>query len=105
MSALLIAPVAVEWFAEASPNEHTTTLSGGHSDVTPSRSARDRDSASPTARGRCEAMVEVWGMIASSPCPNTLCRPPAIGSSAAPSSPCRTSRTGVEPGTWDARAQ
>ena len=50
-------------------------------------------------------MVEVWGMIASSPWPNTLCRPPAIGSSAAPSSPCRTSRTGVEPGTWDARAQ
>ena len=67
MSALLIAPAAVEWFAEASPNEHTTTLSTGHSDDTPSRCARDRDRASPTARGRWEAMVEVCGMTASSP--------------------------------------
>ena len=29
MAAALIAPVAVEWLAEASPNEQTTTLSGG----------------------------------------------------------------------------
>ena len=99
LRALLIAPTAVEWFADASPKEQTTTLSGGHGDDTLSRCARDRDSARPTARGRWEAMVEVCGMIASSPCPNTLWRPPAMGSSAAPSSPCSTSRTGVESGT------
>ena len=34
----------------------------------------------PTARGRCDAIVEVVGMISSSALPNTLCRPPAIGS-------------------------
>ena len=99
LTAALIAPAAVEWFAEASPNEHTTTLSAGHSDATPSRSARGSDRANPTARGRWEAMVEVCGMMLRPGCPNTLCRPPAIGSSAAPSSPCSTSRTGVEPGT------
>ena len=38
-------------------------------------------------------------MIASSACPNTLCRPPAIGSSASADQPSSTSRTGVEPGT------
>src|SRR5215218_11176466 len=33
-SAALIAPAAVEWFAEASPNEHSTTASSGHSQST-----------------------------------------------------------------------
>ena len=102
---MLIAPTAVEWLAEASPKEHTTTASAGHSQATPSRYARCRAMASPTDRGRCEAMVEVCGMIARSGCPNTLCRPPAIGSSANAISPCSTSRTGVDPGTCWARAK
>src|SRR4029453_1005817 len=98
-SAVLIAPTALEWFAEASPKEHSTTASSGHSQSTLSRCARCSAIARPTDLGRCEAMVEVCGMTARSGCPNTLCRPPAIGSSASPISPCSTSRIGVDPGT------
>ena len=105
--AVLIAPAAVEWLADASPNEHTTTASDGHSQSTPRRWARCSAIDKPTALGRCEAMVEVCGMTARSGCPNTLCRPPAIGSSASPISPCSTSRIGVDPGTcwpWPRRS-
>src|SRR3546814_7334357 len=39
------------------------------------------EKAAPTALGRCEAMVEVCGGMASGLDPMTLCRPPEIGSS------------------------
>ena len=42
-----------------------------------------------------EAIVDVCGITARSWWPNTLCRPPAIGSSAAASRPSSTSRTPV----------
>ena len=89
-TAALIAPAAVEWFAEASPKLHTAIASAGQ------RSGRaqpagaldgDQRQATPTARGRCEAIVEVCGITARSGWPNTLWRPPAIGSSAAPARP------------------
>ena len=51
--------------------------------------------ATPIARGRCEAIVDVCGMTARSAWPNTLWRPPAIGSSADASSPSSTSRDAV----------
>ena len=60
-----MAPVAVEWFAEASPKLHTVTASDGQAPRTPSLRERCRDRATPSARGRCEAMVEVWGITAS----------------------------------------
>jgi hypothetical protein len=93
------APSAVEWFAEASPKLHITIASAGHGEETPSLPARCSPNASPTARGRCEAMVEVSGMIDSALLPNTLCLPPAIGSSAAAVTPHSTSRSGLLPGT------
>ena len=101
----LTAPTAVEWLAEASPNEAITTASRGHGQGTPSFAARPMPSATPSERGRCEAIVDVCGMMASSARPNTLCRPPAIGSSADAATPSRTSRTGSMPVTWCARAQ
>src|SRR5512133_3308614 len=51
-SAVLIAPAAVEWLADASPNEHTTTASSGHPDSTLIRCARCSAIARPTALGR-----------------------------------------------------
>ena len=100
-----IAPAAVEWLAEASPKLATVMASAGHGDGTPSLPARPMQNAIPTARGRCEAIVDVCGMMASPWCPKTLCRPPAIGSSLAPTRPSRTSRSGCEPGTCAARAR
>ena len=88
-----MAPVAVEWFAEASPKLHTVTASDGQAPSTPSLRARCRDRATPRARGRCEATVEVWGITARGLLPNTLWRPPAIGSSAAATMPSSTSRS------------
>ncbi len=90
--AALIAPVAVEWFADASPKLVTTTASAGHGDRTPSLAARAIEKATPIARGRCEAIVEVCGMIARSCRPKTLWRPPAIGSVVAAATPRRMSR-------------
>ena len=49
-------------------------------------------SAIPTARGSCEAIVDVIGTTASSLRPKTLCRPPAIGSTAAATTPSMMSR-------------
>jgi hypothetical protein len=102
---VLIAPTAVEWLAEASPNEVTVTASRGHGQGTLSFAARPMPSATPRARGRCEAIVDVCGMMDSSARPKTLCRPPAIGSSADPATPSSTSRIGSMPVTWRARAQ
>ncbi len=48
--------------------------------------------ATPTARGRWLAIVEVCGMTASAGWPKTLWRPPAIGSSAEAARPSRMSR-------------
>ena len=65
--------------------------------ATPSRWARWIAIASPTARGRCEAIVEVCGITDSAGWPKTLCRPPAMGSSAPPIRLCSMSRTGLTP--------
>jgi hypothetical protein len=104
--AVLNAAVAVAWLMDASPNEHTATASPGQEEPS-TDSRRDRSIAkpTPTARGRWDAIVEVVGMISSSALPNTLCRPPAIGSRAEATSPRSTSRIGSVPGTWPARAQ
>ena len=87
-----MAPAAVEWFTEASPKLHTTIASAGHGVGRPSLAALASANASPSARGRWEAMVEVCGITCSALLPNTLCRPPAIGSSAAAARPSSTSR-------------
>ena len=54
--AALIAPVAVEWFAEASPKLATTRASSGQRSGTRSRPGsrccRPTVQATPTARGR-----------------------------------------------------
>ena len=57
------APTAVEWLIDASPRLVTTTASSGQGvgDAEPLGSW-GTPNASPTARGRCEAIVEVWGM-------------------------------------------
>jgi hypothetical protein len=100
-----MAPTAVEWFAEASPKLHTVTASSGHGQSTPSLLARAIEKATPTARGRCDAIVEVCGMMFRSARPKTLCRPPEMGSSAAPTKPSSTSRSGSLPATRAARAR
>ena len=64
---------------------------GRPGEATPSLAARSMENATPTARGRCDAIVEVCGMTARSWRPKTLCLPPAIGSSAAPTRPSSTS--------------
>ena len=92
-AAALIEPWAVEWFSEASPKLHTARASVGHWVSTSSSSAAPMAKATPSALGSCEAIVEVCGITARSALPNTLWRPPAIGSSAAASSPLRMSPT------------
>ena len=71
--------------------------SRGHGDATLSLAARSIANATPTARGRCEAMVDVCGMIARSWRPNTLWRPPEIGSLVAATTPARMSATPSRP--------
>nr|BFE81091.1 hypothetical protein GCM10020093_036920 [Planobispora longispora] len=83
---------ALAWLAEASPKLHTAIASSGHGLATPSWRARSTAKATPAARGRWLAIVEVCGITARSGWPKTLCRPPAIGSSAAATSPSSTSR-------------
>ncbi len=95
---MLNAPVATEWLAEASPKLHTAIASAGHGDATRSFAARSMANATPTARGRCDAIVEVCGMIARSWRPNTLWRPPEIGSLVAATTPARMSLTPVQAG-------
>ena len=100
-----MAPVAVEWFAEASPKLHTVTASAGQapSHAEPAGALQGR--ATPRARGRCEAMVEVCGITARRLLPKTLWRPPAIGSSVAATIPSSTSRTAELPPPWRARSR
>ena len=103
--AVLNAATALAWLIDASPNEHTATASVGHGVSVSRRRPRSTAKPSPTARGRCDPIVEVVGMICRSGWPNILCRPPAPGSAAEATSPRRTSRTGSVPGNWAARAQ
>ena len=100
---VLSAACAVAWFSEASPKLQTTIASPGQAHGTPSLRARSIAIATPTARGRCEAMVEVCGMTASSWWPKTLCRPPAIGSSIAAVTPSMMSGTPSRPDLAGAR--
>ena len=93
--AVLSAACAVAWFSDASPKLATAIASPGQALGTPSLRARSIAIATPTARGRCEAIVDVCGMIASSWWPKTLCRPPAIGSSDAAATPSITSGIAV----------
>ena len=79
--------------------EQTAIASFGQAPLTPMRAARSIANPTPMARGMCEAIVEVWGITARAWLPNTLCRPPEIGSSAAATRPRRTSRSGVDPGS------
>ena len=65
-AAVLSAACAVAWLSDASPNEQTTTASSGQAHSTPSSRARSIAKAIPTARGRCEAIVEVCGITARS---------------------------------------
>ena len=74
--AALNAPTAVEWLTDASPRLATTTASSGQGVRMSDPSARCSAKASPNARGRWEAIVEVWGMTFSVGWPKTLCRPP-----------------------------
>ena len=100
------APAAVEWLTEASPKLVTTTASCGQGVARPSFAARASEKARPTARGRCEAIVEVCGITCSSGWPNTLCLPPAIGSAAAAARPSSTSGTPSRGGlAWAARTR
>ena len=103
--AVLSAATALAWLTEPSPNEQTAMASAGQATSAPSRRPRSTAKPSPTARGRCEAIVEVTGMICRSGWPKTLCRPPAMGSSAEATSPRSTSRIGSVLSTWPARAQ
>ena len=63
---VLSAACAVAWFSDASPKLQTTIASPGQALGTPSLRARSIAIATPTARGRWEAIVEVCGMTASS---------------------------------------
>ena len=98
------AACAVAWLSDASPKLQTTIASLGHVHSTPSLRARSIAIATPTARGRCDAIVDVWGITARSWWPKTLCRPPAIGSSIEAVTPCMMSGTPSRP-TWAARAR
>jgi hypothetical protein len=80
-------------------------LSSGHGSANPSLAARSMEKATPTARGRWEAIVEVCGMMWRSCRPKTLCRPPLIGSSAAATIPSSTSRSPSLFSTCCARAR
>jgi len=79
--AVLSPASATAWLTEASPKEHTTRLSYGRFASISKCAARGTESAAPTALGRCEAIVLVCGGTFSSTLPQTLCRPPEIGSS------------------------
>ena len=87
------APTVVEWLSDASPKLHTATASSGQIVSTRSRRARPIANATPTARGSCEAIVDVCGMTASPASPHTLCRPPAAGSEMAATIPSSTARS------------
>src|SRR6187402_1417784 len=80
-AAALNAVCAVAWLLDASPNEQIAIESAGIGSVWPMRRACSIATAVPSALGRCEAIVEVCGKTHSGLLPQTLCRPPEIGSS------------------------
>src|SRR6476659_6173777 len=94
---------AVAWFALASPNEATTIASLGRSVATPIRRERARLNAVPVAFGRWLAIVDVCGGTQSARLPQTLWRPPEIGSSDDATMPSSASNAGVEPGSLPAQ--
>ncbi len=72
---------AVAWLLEASPKLQMAIESAGIGSTWPMRRACSIATAVPRALGRCEAMVEVCGRTHRGLLPQTLCRPPEIGSS------------------------
>ena len=93
--AALMAPAAVEWFAEASPKLAMTMASrGSQGSGGGVRRERPTAKAVPIALGRWLAMVEVWGGMLSAREPSTLWRPPDMGSEAAQAKLRRMSRAG-----------
>src|SRR6185503_3694972 len=95
---------AAAWLAEASPKLQHTIASAGSPLSTPRRRARATLVASPLAFGRCEAIVEVCGGTHIAREPQTLWRPPVIGSSLDAHRESSVSQTGVEPARWRERA-
>ena len=95
---------AVAWFADASPKVQQTIASGATLGSTPSRRARARANAVPVAFGRCDAIVLVCGGTQSGRLPQTLWRPPAIGSLFDAQIERSVSKSGVDPGSRRARA-
>ena len=63
------------------PKARDHDASSGH-EATPTNGSFGRGNASPNARGRCEAIVDVCGITERAALPNTLWRPPEIGSRA-----------------------
>jgi hypothetical protein len=63
---------AVAWFTVASPKLQTTIASSGQLVCIASFRRRSIAKAIPTARGRWDAMVDVWGMTFSPVWPKTL---------------------------------
>ena len=104
VAAALIAPGAVEWLADASPKLHTTTASCG-------QGRRDAELARPVERERQadrarQVRRDRRGLRDDASAAAEHLVPAAgdrvfVDGGAAPSS---TSMTGVEPGTWRARA-
>ena len=80
-----------------SPKVQTTMASSGNGRDCPSRLARSMAKAVPIALGTCEAIVLVCGGIHRAVLPNTLWRPPAMGSSELAHRDSSTSNTGVWP--------
>ncbi len=91
--AALSAPSAVLWFRLASPKLAIAMASAAPTEPSPRRGLRSMANPSPTARGRCDAIVLVEGTRPSGLPPNTLCRPPLTGSSFDATRPSRMSRT------------
>ena len=96
--AVLNAPCAVEWLADASPKLAKITASGGSGVSRKAiRRAMPMLNVPLTALRRCDAIVLVCGGMLSRFDPSTLCRPPAIGSSAEAVKLSSMSHSGVSP--------
>ena len=102
--AALNAVCAVAWFAEASPNEQIAIESSGIGSAWPMRRACSIATAVPSALGRCEAIVEVCGSTHSGLQPQTLWRPPEVGSSLLAAKRSAESMIGSMPGSLRKRS-
>ena len=103
-AAALNAVCAVAWLLDASPKEQIAIESAGIGSVCPMRRACSMATAVPSALGRCEAMVEVCGSTHSGLLPQTLCRPPEIGSSLLAAKLSAESMIGSMPGNLRKRS-